>query len=338
MRKIGVGIVLVFCMSAAFADPLTFTFPVIRSYPEMELSDVIVNDSIYVDGIRDRFLYKILLSTGQSERINGIENVFRVYAYYGEKVLFGQFIEYEYKKGRFASYHEPKEYNPQTGNVKNSYIMWWIMPRERGAIFPHQYYQNDIFYSQDVKYREEEGGTAKSKISIYDYANKKVTPFPLQAALWDMSADKMHLLLAEDTQDSITIYNIQSGKAERGYGYWEVGNEEGFITKGAGFLSNDMFLIPRDFYNSQGAYELRSVNNKSFKLSYVFLIQGVPQGVYDFTFSKDLTRALVKTTLGKTLLCDTTAFRDDLISKNLLFRPTTAVSTESRVRICRRAD
>lgn len=255
------------CAVAGVADQ--FTFPVIAEYPKMDLSNAIIGDSIYVSGSRDDYLYAISFSTGRLSRIEDLENAIRIYTAYNGKVIVQHKIIYEFEKGRIASYNEPKEYNPQTGEIKKSDTMDWIIPRERGTIFPHEYYQNDIFYSQDVKYREEEGGTYKSKISIYNYGNKQVTPFPLGAALWGMSPDKMHLLLAEDDKDSITVYNIQSGKGERGYGYWKVWGY--FTTIGAGFINNEMFYIPRDFLKPWEAMKYTPFATKLFAFSMIFM-------------------------------------------------------------------
>jgi hypothetical protein len=197
-----------------------------------------------------------------------------------------------------------------------------------------EYFQNGVLFTS----REVPGGEGAAFYRFIFNLNTGVESknSALSAVPIDISPDKQFLLLSDDTlllTDSMKVFTPHKTVV-----HWlgDISMLIGKISQ-SGFLSNGLLI----------AFTPNAANNDMDNRKRIFTIDGDYYTDVRFFFdspgnrseeipicyfSEDLSRGLARTG-NSVAIVDTTSFRDWLNQQNLLFRPTTAVSTESRVRI-----
>ena len=211
--------------------------------------------------------------------------------------------------------------------------------RENRIPFPYsriycEYFQNGILFTS----REVPGGEGAAFYRFIFNLNTGVESknSALSAVPIYISPDKQFLLLSDDTlllTDSMKVFTPHKTAV-----HWlgDISMLIGKISQ-SGFLSNGLLI----------AFTPNAANNDMDNRKRIFTIDGDYYTDVRFFFdspgnlsleipicyfSDDLSRGLARTG-NSVAIVDTTSFRDWLNQQNLLFHPTTAVATESRVRI-----
>lgn len=220
-----------------------------------------------------------------------------------------------------------------------SYFLW--KPSEDKVTmhpFPYwfehlMYYQNNEVFVSKLMYAEEgEFGFELHKYNIVTGKAEKVVEgihFPL-----DLSPDKLMLLI-----NNKRVLNTSTGEVITTVAELNSDNPIDRFVIQSEFLSNYLIIGNKRYRESIFDTHQKVIFSLDgrYKEEFVFYMRtlgGARERIKYIFFTPDFRHALVWFSADKKVsLVETSSFRDYLDSKNLLFRPTTAVSTESRVRV-----
>ena len=196
------------------------------------------------------------------------------------------------------------------------------------------YFQNGLLYVTHVTHGYGDEGDETYDMLNYEEQSGKLTVVEKGFRPLAMSPDKSTIFGYMCWKGIFQKYDISSRalyppKEKRLFGFSGSNEYMPNIT----FLNNNIIIGPpsanisiRMFYDIDGEH-----------IGDVFLFpEGKPGTIYDIGFSDDFKYAVIHYTYkgyGGVALVDSSPFLDWLLEKNMLFIPTTAVSTKNSIRI-----
>ena len=288
----------------AYAEVNVLECEVLNSYPEISKpigTYMILNNKIFFNGCDRRDTDGIKVIDLNNFKIKHVSDSW-FYGVIGDHLIITAMDE-QYRIGMY-------EMNSQNYQIKK-----FEFPKDRRPTSMYFEYQNLVGFASEPL-----GGLALYDFNkgIYDDSHIRVSGTPN-----DISHDKMHLLYTNNTK-SFYIYNIQKKET-----VCSIDIDYYAVDESAFFITNEIVA-----YTANGRLILFNIKGKEIGEFYFDCSIPYKQDIWIF---HDINKAIFSYRNEDDILCtyliDTTSFRDWLDENNLLFRPTTAVLNDSRVRV-----